>query len=505
MTRAADRCDVVVIGGGPAGSAAARLLSSWGWSVCLVHRAAARPALAESLPPSTRKLLEIVGQLDAVEGASFHPSYGTVARWAEADRSTATDAPGFHVDRAAFDRALRISAAAAGVRIVDGIVRRVDLGDPARITYATAGRDGAILSASYVLDCSGRPGIVARRGFRRARAGYRTLALAAEWECVAWPADEQARTLVESYADGWAWSVPLSATRRQCTVMIDAPRTNRASTLAAVYDRELAKTTAIRERLTSSRAARAREPWACDASLYDCARAADEGVLLVGDAASFIEPLSSAGVKKALLSAWRAAVVANTCLRRSPAASAAREFYSQRERAVYADCARRSHAFFAEAASAYATPFWLARAGAAADSDSADEAELWSDAALIEDAGVRAAFESLRAADGVRLRAAETLRFEPVPAIEGREVILRDGVVLRGVAGAVPFAAGVDLPALARLARGGHDVAALIAAYHAQVGPAPVAGLLTGLSLLVARQALVAERDDGRRRRGSRF
>ncbi len=500
MTRAADRCDVVVIGGGPAGSAAAQLLSSWGWSVCLVHRGSTRPALAESLPPSTRKLLAIVGQLDAVERAAFHPSYGTVARWAEADRTTDTDAPGFHVDRAAFDRVLRTSAAAAGVRIIDGTVRRVELGDPVRVTYSTADHESTALSASHLLDCSGRAGIVARRGFRRARAGYRTLAIAAEWECAAWPVDEVARTLVESYADGWAWSVPLSATRRQCTVMIDAPRTSRASTLGAAYDRELAKTTAIRDRLRSSRATRASEPWACDASLYDCARAADERVLLVGDAASFIEPLSSAGVKKALLSAWRAAIVANTCLKQSPAAGAAREFYSRRERAVYAACARRSHAFFAEAASAYGTPFWLARAGAElTDRGAVDEDDVWSDAALVEDADVRAAFESLRAADGVRLRAAETLRFEPVPAIEGREVVLRDGVVLRGIPGAVPFAAGVDLPALARLARGGGDVAALIAAYHAQVGPAPVAGLLTGLSLLVARHALIAES------RGARF
>jgi len=486
---------VLVIGGGPAGSAAAQLLSSWGWSVCLVHLGSTRPALAESLPPSTRKLLAIVGQLDAVERAAFHPSHGTRARWAEADRTTATDAPGFHVDRAAFDRVLRTSAAASGVRIVDGIVRRVELGDPARVTYSAPGHAGAVLLASHVLDCSGRAGIVARHGFRRARAGYRTLAIAAEWACAAWPADEHARTVVESYADGWAWSVPLSATRRQCTVMIDAPRAGRTSTLTAAYDRELAKTTAIRNRLTSSRAARASEPWACDASLYDCLRAADESVLLVGDAASFIEPLSSAGVKKALLSAWRAAIVANTCLKRSPAAGAAREFYSRREHAVYAECGRRSQAFFAEAASAYATPFWQARAAAeVADPDALDDDDVWSDAALADDPDVRAAFESLRAADGVRLRAADTLRFAPVPAIEGREVVLRDGVVLRGIAGAVPFAAGVDLPALARLARDGGDVAALIAAYHAQVGPAPVAGLLTGLSLLVARRAIVAER-----------
>ena len=55
------------------------------------------------------------------------------------------------------------------------------------------------------------------------------------------------------------------------------------------------------------------------------------------------------------------------------------------------------------------------------------------------------------------------------------------------------FAAGVDLPRLARIASRCDDVPAIIEAYHQHVGPVAVAGLLTGLSLLVARQALVAE------------
>ena len=60
--RVADQCDVVVIGAGPAGSTAAQLLASWGWSVVLVHRDAGRHSLAESLPPSTRKLFAFLGQ-----------------------------------------------------------------------------------------------------------------------------------------------------------------------------------------------------------------------------------------------------------------------------------------------------------------------------------------------------------------------------------------------------------------------------------------------------------
>src|SRR5262249_16124203 len=302
-----------------------------------------------------------------------------------------------------------------------------------------------------------------------------------------------------------AWSVPLSATRRQCTVMIERPaadgppagrgRGAARPDIATIYTREAARATMIAGRIRAAQARQIAAPWACDASIYDCTRAADEGVLLVGDAASFIEPLSSAGVQKALLSAWRAAVVTNTTLKHPALASAARDLYSQRERDVYAESMNRAGAFFAEAASTYGSPFWSIRAGQTQKDVRARAHELppWADEALAKDAGGRAAFEYLRGADGVRLRLSETLRFESVAAIEGREVVLRDGVVLPGGAGAVPFAAGVDLPALARLARGGRDVPALIAAYQAEVGRVPVTGLLTGLSLLVAHRALVAE------------
>src|SRR5262249_7211430 len=301
--------------------------------------------------------------LGAVDRAAFHPNLGNVARWANTARTTTTEAPGFHVRRDDFDRVLRDAAAWAGARIVAGLVRRVDPADPGRVNYVTPTGELVTVHGRQVLDCSGRAGIVAARGFRRADAGYRTIAIAAEWESNAWPIEERARTLVESYADGWAWSVPLSETRRQCTVMIDGGRPAERVALRPMYDRELKKTSLLAGRMEASHAAAVGEPWACDASVYDCQRATDEGVLLVGDAASFIEPLSSAGVKKALLSAWRAAVVTNTTLKHPALASAARDLYSQRERDVYAESMNRAGAFFAEAASTYGSPFWSIRAG----------------------------------------------------------------------------------------------------------------------------------------------
>jgi len=491
--RVADECDVVVIGAGPAGSTAAQLLASWGWSVTLVHRADAHPPLAESLPSSIRKLLTFLGQLDRVESAGFYPNQGNVGRWAGAARATRSSDAGFHVSRDQFDRVLRDGALAARARLVDAVVQRVEMGDPIRVTYATRANGITTCHARYVLDCSGRTGVIARRGFRRTAARYRTLAIAAEWEGSHWPADEHAQTVIESYREGWAWSVPLSHTRRQCTVMIEPGRSAKAFALQTTYARELARASALSARLAG--ATQTSAPWACDASVYDAARAADEGVLLVGDAASFIEPLSSAGVKKALLSAWRAAVVTNTCLSNPPLAGAAIDLYAKRERQVYADCMRRSRAFFAEAAGVYGTPFWSVRAAdhtTSAD-HTADEGDEFSDDALARDADVRMAFEQLRATEHVRLRPAAALRFEPVASIEGREVVMRDALIVPGLGEPLQFAAGVNLAALARLATGRDEVPALFAAYRAQIGPVPLTGLLTGLSLLVARHALVAE------------
>src|SRR5215510_10531299 len=76
--------DVIVIGGGPAGAAAARLLSLWGYSVRLLTKPAdVSRGAAESLPPSTRKLLVTIGVLDRVERAGFYRTTGNTVWWGE--------------------------------------------------------------------------------------------------------------------------------------------------------------------------------------------------------------------------------------------------------------------------------------------------------------------------------------------------------------------------------------------------------------------------------------
>src|SRR6185369_12243561 len=85
--------------------------------------------------------------------------------------------------------------------------------------------------------------------------------------------------------------------------------------------------------------------WACDASLYHSEAYAGPQFFLVGDAGSFIDPLSSFGVKKALASAWLAAVAAHTSLLDSGRQNVARDFFSNWERSIYTTHLRRSRDF----------------------------------------------------------------------------------------------------------------------------------------------------------------
>jgi hypothetical protein len=178
---------------------------------------------------------------------------------------------------------------------------------------------------------------------------------------------------------------------------------------------------------------------------------------------------------------------------------------------VYADCQRRAADFFNEAAAWHASDFWAARAdraaaGVSSDSDHRDHRDHrhhhdHPDRTDHQDrpdptdeaARVRLAFDLLRNAERIRLRPASTLQFASIADIEGREVVLREGVVMPGDDRPVRFSAGVNLPALVRLAAECDEVPALFSAYNTHIGPVPMDGLLTGLSLLVARQALVSE------------
>ena len=494
--------DAVVIGGGPAGAAVARLLASWDHATLMLDTAPPRSrGLAESLPPSTRKLMAEVGVLDAVERAGFYRSTGNTVWWASDDPRVETfgspgEAAGYQVHRPDFDRVLRESARDAGASLcTDARVHDVRFDDDraARVEYEQGGAR-RVASCRFVLDCSGRAGVIGRR-FRRAEPGHGTLAIVGVWRSSSgWDLADETHTVVESHDEGWAWSVPVSATTRHVGAMIDRASRRAAGrpALTSAYRAQIARTSQLRRLLHR---ASLEDVWACDASLYRSDVYAGPQFLLVGDAGSFIDPMSSFGVKKALASAWLAAIVTHTCLTHPDRQRAALDFFSNWERDVYATHLSRSGEFARAAQARHPHRFWASRAGSAPASprDAADADD-------VRDPRVRDAFERFRQAPSFHLALADRVRFEKRPVIRGREIVLEDALVAPPdkAARATPalrFFNHVDLVKLAEMACRHSDVPDLFEDYCRTCAPVPLPSLVSGLSMLVAKGILYEARD----------
>ena len=505
-----DAVEVLVVGCGPAGAAAARLLAAWGHSVAVIDKPGGDAArLAESIPPSADKILRTIGAIDAVRAAGFISWRGNTVWWADQPGRVETfpnDAAGYQVLRRDFDRVLGTLAGTAGAQIKEARVTNVALangfGDESVVSIDLA--SGATeIRARIVIDASGRAGAVARTGLRLLDASRRTVAMAGTWRAPKWGIPDESHTLVASYAGGWAWSVPLhpgtleplnprtlEPLLRQFTVMVDPGRSElpRGTVARDVYLHELGKVAAFTDILKSAELADA--PWGADASEYTASHYAGPGFLLAGDAGSAINPLSSVGVKKAMASGWLAAIAAHTALANPAMATAAFTFFDRRERAVASAAAQQAVTFAAAAATKTNHPFWLARSGSVDLAAGEMEPDV---EALARDTAVLAAFADLRSRSVVRLTAGSTVRIEPRPAVRGREIVMDEHLVNESWPDGLRYLRGVDLVALVRHAPAHNNVGELFEAVRSSSPDLDLPNFLGALSVLLANGSLKHE------------
>src|SRR5512139_1344609 len=150
--------DVAVIGGGPSGAVAAALLASWGHHVRLLTRPLDRErSLANSLPPSTRKLLEQTRVLDLVDRVG-HRTVGNTVWWGDRAGRVEPFGPddstwGHQVERARLDPLLLERATASGAHVSAGsVVRSVQFDGDGAVVSCVEGRRQRTLRARFVLD-----------------------------------------------------------------------------------------------------------------------------------------------------------------------------------------------------------------------------------------------------------------------------------------------------------------------------------------------------------------
>ncbi|MFT3710520.1 MAG: NAD(P)/FAD-dependent oxidoreductase [Archangium sp.] len=314
--------DAIVIGGGPAGSSAATWLSRAGRKVLLLEKEQfPREHIGESLLPGVLPYLDSLGVRDAVEAAGFEKKEGQTLVWGGDGEPWHIDFReldvfpySFFVERARFDELLLRHSAASGTTVRERCAVKEIVFEKGRAIGVRLD-SGENLSASFIIDASGQSALTARGGdLIKPVAGLKNVALWAYWEnAKRLPAPRRQNFLTASIRDGWIWVIPLgdktsigvvTSHRSQSARSKEGPLKWYERTL-----REAGPVAPLLEGATRVSDLRGARDWS-----YRAKFTSGPGILLIGDAACFIDPILSTGVHLAMSAAYWAAAAVHSSL-----------------------------------------------------------------------------------------------------------------------------------------------------------------------------------------------
>ena len=309
--------DVVILGGGPAGSTAATLLASRGLDVVVLEKEHfPRYHIGESLLPATVAMFERLGVHEEIRAAFIHKPggkwlYGSkevTGNFARSDRRASfKDTPySYLVERSIFDEILITRSAAAGADIRFGCDVRDTIVEAGRVVGVSGSDDRGhqfSIHARLVIDATGlRAFVPASLGLREVTQPQR-MGIYAQFEANPGREDvEQGWFTGQMFYDGWTWLLKLSADMYSVGAVMTVDRFRRSGqSPSELLDLLVAENRLLNSGMSPDRK-RVSHAMVTGNMGSSSSQLSGDGWVAIGDAAFFIDPCYSSGVHLAMKS-----------------------------------------------------------------------------------------------------------------------------------------------------------------------------------------------------------
>jgi flavin-dependent dehydrogenase len=310
--------DVIVIGGGPAGSTLASILAREGRSVVLFEKEEfPRHHIGESLMTDTYWTFQRMGILDKLKASPFVRKYSVqFANYVGKESRPFYFFEAIHhesavtwqVTRAVFDRLLLEHAGDQGAKVYQGTpVRRVVFEGDRAAGVEVAMKDGSVrkFESKVVVDATGQTAMLSNKfGWRMRDPKLKKAVLYSYFKgAMREPDLNGGATLVlrtERGSGGWFWYIPLENDITSVGIVADPGYLvkGRGQDLAKIYNEEIEKCEPCRRRVEG--ATRVDKIYSIIDYSYRSRQCAGNGFMLIGDAYGFLDPIYSSGVLLAL-------------------------------------------------------------------------------------------------------------------------------------------------------------------------------------------------------------